>query len=140
MESCGCSLPCRYWRSLAEVQIRTCLLKHNLSLLRYSSGTRWECFPLLSKKEEVRRRKAQHHRSVNINTSKEVTCFSVFPIPGHFPNYIHNSQLLEYLRLYAKHLDLVKYICFQVNFRIFCHLDPWGSDESNCHLSPEMDT
>nr|XP_060142135.1 flavin-containing monooxygenase 5-like [Globicephala melas] len=80
------------------------------------AGTRWECFPLLSKKEgEVRRRKAQHYRSVNINISKEVTCFSVFPMPGHFPNYIHNSQLLEYLRLYAKHLELVKYICFQIS-------------------------
>ncbi|XP_028936180.1 flavin-containing monooxygenase 5-like [Ornithorhynchus anatinus] len=53
------------------------------------------------------------YRSVTINTSKEMSCFSDFPIPDHFPNYMHNSQLLEYLRMYATHFDLLKHISFQ---------------------------
>ncbi|XP_004646113.1 dimethylaniline monooxygenase [N-oxide-forming] 5-like [Octodon degus] len=53
------------------------------------------------------------YKSVTINTSKEMMCFSDFPIPDHFPNYMHNSKLMEYLRMYAKHFDLLKYIHFK---------------------------
>jgi len=31
-------------------------------------------------------------------------------MPGDFPNYMHNSKLLDYLRMYADHFQLTKYI------------------------------
>uniref|UniRef100_A0A8C6WLQ9 Flavin-containing monooxygenase n=1 Tax=Neogobius melanostomus TaxID=47308 RepID=A0A8C6WLQ9_9GOBI len=54
------------------------------------------------------------YRSLVTNTSKEMTCFSDFPMPDHYPNYTPNSLLLQYYRLYAQHFDLLKYIHFQV--------------------------
>ncbi|KAI1892029.1 hypothetical protein AGOR_G00149780 [Albula goreensis] len=53
------------------------------------------------------------YRSLVVNTSKEMMCFSDFPMPDHYPNYMHNSQYLQYLRLYAAHFDLLKHIRFQ---------------------------
>ncbi|XP_069555231.1 dimethylaniline monooxygenase [N-oxide-forming] 2-like isoform X2 [Brachyistius frenatus] len=48
-----------------------------------------------------------------VNTSKEMMCFSDFPMPADYPNYMHNSQLLQYYRLYAEHFDLLRHIIFQ---------------------------
>uniref|UniRef100_A0A8D2B4Q1 Flavin-containing monooxygenase n=1 Tax=Sciurus vulgaris TaxID=55149 RepID=A0A8D2B4Q1_SCIVU len=57
------------------------------------------------------------YKSVTINTSKEMMCFSDFPIPDHFPNYMHNSKLMEYFRMYANHFGLLKYIRFKTRVR-----------------------
>ncbi|NWQ77063.1 FMO5 monooxygenase, partial [Columbina picui] len=43
--------------------------------------------------------RASIYRSVIINTSKEMMCFSDFPIPEDFPNYMHNSKIMEYFRM-----------------------------------------
>ncbi|XP_035380584.1 flavin-containing monooxygenase 5-like isoform X1 [Electrophorus electricus] len=53
------------------------------------------------------------YRSLFSNTSKEMMCFSDFPMPAHYPNYLHHSRLLDYLRLYAEHFELLKHIHFQ---------------------------
>lgn len=58
--------------------------------------------------------RASIYKSVIMNTSKEMMCFSDYPIPAHFPNFMHNSQVLEYFRMYAKEFDLLKYIRFKV--------------------------
>lgn len=55
------------------------------------------------------------YRSLVVNTSKEMMCFSDFPMPSDYPNFMHNSQLLQYFRLYAEHFDLLRYINFQVD-------------------------
>uniref|UniRef100_A0A8D0L0W4 Flavin-containing monooxygenase n=1 Tax=Sphenodon punctatus TaxID=8508 RepID=A0A8D0L0W4_SPHPU len=55
------------------------------------------------------------YKSVIINTSKEMMCFSDYPIPDDFPNFMHNSRLMEYFRMYAKHFDLLRYIHFKTN-------------------------
>lgn len=52
------------------------------------------------------------YRSTVINTSKEMMCFSDFPIPKEFPPYMHNTHVIQYLRLYVKHFGLEKYIRF----------------------------
>ncbi|KAJ8388455.1 hypothetical protein AAFF_G00133310 [Aldrovandia affinis] len=71
------------------------------------------------------------YRSLITNTSKEMMCFSDFPMPDHYPNYMHNSQLLQYFRLYASHFDLLRHIRFQtvvcsVKQRPdFCHSGQW---------------
>uniref|UniRef100_A0A8D0G752 Flavin-containing monooxygenase n=1 Tax=Sphenodon punctatus TaxID=8508 RepID=A0A8D0G752_SPHPU len=54
--------------------------------------------------------RASIYKSVIINTSKEMMCFSDYPIPEEFPNYMHNSKIMEYFRMYAKHFNLLKYI------------------------------
>ena len=58
------------------------------------------------------RDKGSVYRSTVINTSKEMMCYSDFPIPKEFPPFMHNSKVLEYFHLYANHFDLYKYIRF----------------------------
>ncbi|XP_073212457.1 dimethylaniline monooxygenase [N-oxide-forming] 4-like isoform X2 [Lepidochelys kempii] len=53
------------------------------------------------------------YRSVITNTSKEMMCFSDFPFPEDFPNYMNHSRLLEYFRMYAEHFSLLRYIRFK---------------------------
>ncbi|XP_011826204.1 PREDICTED: dimethylaniline monooxygenase [N-oxide-forming] 2 isoform X1 [Mandrillus leucophaeus] len=64
-------------------------------------------------KEKVEDGRASIYQSVVTNTSKEMSCFSDFPMPEDFPNFLHNSKLLEYFRIFAKKFDLLKYIQFQ---------------------------
>ncbi|XP_060088549.1 flavin-containing monooxygenase 5-like [Heteronotia binoei] len=63
--------------------------------------------------EEPKEGRASIYRSVIINTSKEMMCYSDFPIPEDYPNFMHNSKIMEYFRMYAKHFDLLKYIRFR---------------------------
>ncbi|XP_053735850.1 flavin-containing monooxygenase 5-like isoform X3 [Synchiropus splendidus] len=57
------------------------------------------------------------YRSLVTNTSKEMMCFSDFPMPDHFPNYLHNTQVLHYLRLFVQHFHLLKYFQFQTRVK-----------------------
>lgn len=55
------------------------------------------------------------YNSCQINTSKEMTCYSDFPIPKEFPNFMAHRHFKRYLQLYAEHFKLKKYIKFQYN-------------------------
>ncbi|XP_053335964.1 flavin-containing monooxygenase 5-like [Clarias gariepinus] len=66
-------------------------------------------------KETPEPERSSLYRSLAINSSKEMTCFSDFPMPGHYPNYFDHSMMLNYVRLYAEHFDLLKYINFQTS-------------------------
>ncbi|XP_075793144.1 dimethylaniline monooxygenase [N-oxide-forming] 4 isoform X1 [Pelodiscus sinensis] len=57
------------------------------------------------------------YRSVITNTSKEMMCFSDFPFPEDYPNYMTHARLLEYFRLYADNFDLLRHIRFQTTVR-----------------------
>ncbi|KAK7150603.1 hypothetical protein R3I93_011749 [Phoxinus phoxinus] len=57
--------------------------------------------------------RASIYYSLIINTSKEMMCYSDFPIPAHFPNYMHNSLIMDYFRMYAEHFQLKRHIRFQ---------------------------
>lgn len=61
-------------------------------------------------KETPEEDRASIYHSLIINTSKEMMCFSDFPIPGHYPNYMHNSFIMQYFRSYAEHFDLLRHI------------------------------
>ncbi|XP_069823525.1 flavin-containing monooxygenase 5-like isoform X3 [Dendropsophus ebraccatus] len=61
-------------------------------------------------KEHSEDARASIYKSVIINTSKEMMCFSDFPIPEHFPNYMHNSKIMEYFRMYAERFNLLDHI------------------------------
>ncbi|CAF4882503.1 unnamed protein product, partial [Rotaria socialis] len=52
-------------------------------------------------------------KSTVINTSKEFMAFSDYPPPIDYPNYMHNTKLLEYFRGYATKFDLIKYVRFR---------------------------
>ncbi|NXS50509.1 FMO5 monooxygenase, partial [Balaeniceps rex] len=68
--------------------------------------------------------RASIYRSVIINTSKEMMCFSDFPIPADFPNYMHNSKIMKYFRMYAQHFDLLRHIRFRTSVcRVAKHPD-----------------
>ncbi|NXN94460.1 FMO4 monooxygenase, partial [Rhinopomastus cyanomelas] len=53
------------------------------------------------------------YRSVITNTSKEMSCFSDFPYPADFPNYLPHSLVQEYFRMYAQRFDLLRHIRFK---------------------------
>ncbi|MBZ3891201.1 Dimethylaniline monooxygenase [N-oxide-forming] 5, partial [Sciurus carolinensis] len=53
------------------------------------------------------------YKLVIINTSKERMCFSEYTIPDHYLNFMHNSQVLEYFKMYAKDFNLLKGIQFK---------------------------
>ncbi|XP_056379209.1 dimethylaniline monooxygenase [N-oxide-forming] 2-like isoform X2 [Hyla sarda] len=63
--------------------------------------------------ETVEEDRASIYKSVFTNTSKEMMCYSDFPMPEDFPVYLHHSKILEYLHLYAEHFNLLQYIQFQ---------------------------
>ncbi|XP_075038592.1 flavin-containing monooxygenase 5-like [Mixophyes fleayi] len=64
-------------------------------------------------KEDSEDGRASIYRSVIINTSKEMMSYSDFPIPDEFPNFMHNSKILKYFKLYAEHFQLLQYIRFK---------------------------
>lgn len=64
--------------------------------------------------EQPEEGRASIYRSVIINTSKEMMCFSDFPIPDDFPNYMHHSKIMEYFRMYARRFDLLRHVHFGV--------------------------
>ena len=56
--------------------------------------------------------KSSAYRSLHINTSRERTQFADFPMPAHFPDYPHHSQICDYLNAYAEHFGLLDHVCF----------------------------
>ncbi|CAG5128899.1 unnamed protein product [Candidula unifasciata] len=50
------------------------------------------------------------NRSTVINTSKEFMCYSDYPMPDHYPNFCHNSDVEAYFLDYCKHFGADKYI------------------------------
>ncbi|ROL55562.1 Dimethylaniline monooxygenase [N-oxide-forming] 5 [Anabarilius grahami] len=64
-------------------------------------------------KENPETDRASIYHSLIINTSKEMMCYSDFPIPAQFPNYMHNSLIMDYFRMYAEHFQLKRHIRFQ---------------------------
>ncbi|XP_068098731.1 dimethylaniline monooxygenase [N-oxide-forming] 2-like [Hyperolius riggenbachi] len=64
-------------------------------------------------KPEVEEGRASIYESVVTNTSKEMMCYSDFPFPDKYPNYLHNTKMVEYYRQFAKKFDVLKYIQFK---------------------------
>ncbi|XP_041790493.1 flavin-containing monooxygenase 5-like [Chelmon rostratus] len=68
-------------------------------------------------KEVSEPNRASIYRSLTINVSKEMMCYSDFPIPADFPNYMHHSKILKYFRMYAEHFKLLQHIRFQTSVK-----------------------
>ncbi|XP_078332584.1 flavin-containing monooxygenase 5-like isoform X2 [Crassostrea virginica] len=52
-------------------------------------------------------------KSTVINSSKEMMCYSDFPIPKEFPIYMHNKYVIQYFNMYAERFNLKNYIQFR---------------------------
>ena len=50
------------------------------------------------------------HANTMTNVSKATMCFSDYPMPKEWPNYIHHSMYMKYLEMYAKEFGLEKYV------------------------------
>lgn len=48
-----------------------------------------------------------------INSSKEMSAFSDFPPKPEYPNYMHNTRMIEYIEDYAKHVGCLDKMLFQ---------------------------
>ncbi|XP_027627345.1 dimethylaniline monooxygenase [N-oxide-forming] 2 isoform X2 [Tupaia chinensis] len=83
------------------------------TLIPYTEATASLKIRQLLLQENVEDGRASIYQSVITNTSKEMSCFSDFPMPEDFPNFLHNSKLLEYFRIFSTKFDLRKYIQFQ---------------------------
>uniref|UniRef100_UPI0037E9695B flavin-containing monooxygenase 5-like n=1 Tax=Semicossyphus pulcher TaxID=241346 RepID=UPI0037E9695B len=68
-------------------------------------------------KEVSEPNRASIYRSLTINISKEAMCYSNFPIPADYPNYMHHSKILKYFRMYAEHFKLLQHIHFQTSVK-----------------------
>ncbi|XP_040216079.1 dimethylaniline monooxygenase [N-oxide-forming] 2-like isoform X2 [Rana temporaria] len=62
---------------------------------------------------EVEDGRASIYESVVTNTSKEMMCYSDFPFPEDYPNFLHNTKVVAYHRQYAERFGLLKYIQFK---------------------------
>ena len=69
-------------------------------------GGLWNYANSIASKDEI----ACVMKSTIINTSKEMMCYSDFPIPDEFPNFMHNKFVLRYLNMYADNFKLRKHI------------------------------
>ncbi|KAH3798397.1 flavin-containing monooxygenase 5-like isoform X2 [Dreissena polymorpha] len=63
-------------------------------------------------KDDVRPGQGSVMKSTVINTSKEMMCYSDFPIPAEFPVFMHNKYVMQYFKMYAKQFGLENYIQF----------------------------
>ncbi|CAL8309172.1 unnamed protein product [Lota lota] len=68
-------------------------------------------------KEVSEPNRASIYRSLTINISKEMMCYSDFPIPADYPNYMHHSKILKYFRMYAEHFKLLEQIRYQTTVK-----------------------
>ena len=69
-------------------------------------GGLWNYENSLASKDEI----ATVMRSTIINSSKEMICYSDFPIPAEYPNFMSNRFALQYLRSYATNFGLMNHI------------------------------
>lgn len=55
------------------------------------------------------------YRSLHINTSKKMMAYSDYPMPAHYPDYPHHSQVLAYFEDYIEHFQLREHIHFNTS-------------------------
>jgi dimethylaniline monooxygenase (N-oxide forming) len=53
------------------------------------------------------------YRSLHINTSRRVMEYSDFPMPDHYPDFPHHSQIAEYFDRYVDHFGVRDRITFE---------------------------
>ncbi|KAM5237692.1 dimethylaniline monooxygenase [N-oxide-forming] 4-like [Ctenodactylus gundi] len=67
------------------------------------------------------------YRTLVTNVCKEMSCYSDFPFPEDYPNFMTHGKFWHYLQEFVEHFDLLKYIRFKT---MVCSV-------TNCPDSPE---
>ncbi|XP_019643098.1 PREDICTED: dimethylaniline monooxygenase [N-oxide-forming] 5-like [Branchiostoma belcheri] len=88
-----------------------CCLDEGLQPVCFEKGT--DIGGLWNFREDALPGFASVYRSTVINTSKEMSSYSDFPIPKEYPNFMHHSWVIKYFRLYADNFGLIKHIRFR---------------------------
>lgn len=78
------------------------------------------------------------YQSLHIDTSKERMAYSDFPMPDHYPDYPHHSQVLEYLENYAAHFEIGSAITFRTQLDRVAPARDGGYEVSSTHLDAEI--
>lgn len=73
--------------------------------------------------EKVEEKQACVMKSTVINTSKEMMCYSDFPIPEDFAIYMHNKYVEQYFHMYADHFGLKKFINLNTEVRLIVNIE-----------------
>jgi dimethylaniline monooxygenase (N-oxide forming) len=60
--------------------------------------------------DDVRPNLGSVHSNTITNISKATMCYSDFPVPKEWPNYLPRRMFMKYLEMYAKKFDLEKYV------------------------------
>ncbi len=60
--------------------------------------------------DEVRPNLGSVHSNTVTNTSKALMCFSDFPVPKEWPNFLPHRMFMKYLEMYAKKFCLEQYV------------------------------
>ncbi|XP_077987008.1 flavin-containing monooxygenase 5-like [Glandiceps talaboti] len=87
-----------------------CCLDEGLEPVCFEKGT--DIGGLWNYTPDAKDGQASVFHSTIINTSKEIMCFSDFPAPKEYPNFMHNTWVVKYFRLFANHFGLQKYVHF----------------------------
>lgn len=74
--------------------------------------------------------------TLHIDTSKERMAYSDFPMPDHYPNYPHHSQVFEYFQNYVAHFGLRPSITFRTRVN---HVAP-ASDSGYQVTTTDLDS
>ena len=92
--------------------------------------------------EETERRTCIPFSTIT-NTSKHVSCFSDFPMPKEWPNYLPQQKYLQYFQMYATHFELEERIRFESKVTAvepcsdFSHTGRWQVRYSDRKLNEE---
>ena len=65
------------------------------------------------------------YRSLVTNVCKEMSSYSDFPYQEDYPNFMEHKKFWEYLREFAEHFDLLKYIQFKVRWLRLWKVHEW---------------
>ncbi len=57
------------------------------------------------------------YRSLHINTSRDKMAYSDFPMPDHYPDFAHHSQILDYFEAYVDHFGFRDTITFRTEVK-----------------------
>lgn len=73
------------------------------------------------------------YRSLVTNVCKEMSCYSDFPFHEDYPNFMSHEKFWDYLREFAEHFGLLKYIRFKVRWVGLWKVPEWRPPSQQPH-------
>ncbi|HAH08519.1 MAG TPA: monooxygenase [Alphaproteobacteria bacterium] len=85
-------------------------------------GIAFDCFEMTDQiggtwAFEAKNSRSACYRSLHIDTSKYRLAFKDYPIPAHYPDYPHHTELLAYFNAYVDHFGLRPMITFNTEVK-----------------------